>query len=281
MQKEIEYNPSLSVSENAKANGISVDAMRYYIKKNGIDRRYEQKTAIINLIVKYRKWYPDATPNEIARRTKKSVNTIKKYWDYAEGDDLLLPSVKENKQSSFNIHNKEYFTVPVEIIEYFLTDNYRKLGYRFFDPCNNGNITNAIPKQNARGIKNDVCVNDIAISDIERFKKTNYIPYNVNIITMPPENNRVEIIKKCIESARRIAAIYMPFKYLFIKDKEMEEVFRYREPARVYAYYPRRKQDKNEDYMNIYQESEDIYALFVWDNVHRFRNRTTIHWITK
>lgn len=96
---------------------------------------------------------------------------------------------------------------------------------------------------------------------------------------MPPEKNRVEIIKKCIESARRIAAIYMPFKYLFIKDTEMEEVFRYREPARVYAYYPRRKQSKNEDYINIYQESEDIYALFVWDNVHRFRNRTTIHWI--
>ena len=37
MQKEIEYNPSLSVSENAKANGISVDAMRYYIKKNELN----------------------------------------------------------------------------------------------------------------------------------------------------------------------------------------------------------------------------------------------------
>ena len=160
-----------------------------------------------------------------------------------------------------------------------IKDNYRKLGYRLFDPCNNGNITHAIPKQNGWGIEYKVFVDNIAISDIERFKKTNYIPYNVNIITMPPEKNRVEIIKKCIESARRIAAIYMPFKYLFIKDTEMEEVFRYREPARVYAYYPKRKQSKNEDYINIYQESEDIYALFVWDNVHRFRNRTTIHWI--
>ena len=101
MQKEIEYNPSLSVSENAKANGISVDAMRYYIKKNGIDRRYEQKTAIINMIIKYRRYYPDATPNEIARRTKKSVNTIKKYWDYAEGNDFLLPSSKRENSAKY------------------------------------------------------------------------------------------------------------------------------------------------------------------------------------
>lgn len=281
MQQEIEYNPSLSISENAKANGISVDAMRYYIKKNGIDRRYEQKIAIINLIIKYRKWYPDATQNEIARRTKKSVNTIKKYWNYAKGDDVLLPSVKGDKQSSLNIHNNEYFTIPDEIIKYLFTHNYWKIGNRVFDPCNNGNVAQAVSKQSGFGREKEyeVFADNIAISDIERFKRTDYVPYNVDIITIPPENNRLEIVKKCVESARRIAAIYMPLKYLFIKDKGMDEVFKYGVPVMAYAYYPSMETGKNEDYVNVYQESKDVYALFIWDNSRRYRNRTTIYWI--
>lgn len=281
MQQEIEYNPSLSISENAKANGISVDAMRYYIKKNGIDRRYEQKIAIINLIIKYRKWYPDATQNEIAQRTKKSVNTIKKYWNYAKGDDVLLPSVKGDKQSSLNIHNNEYFTIPDEIIKYLFTHNYWKIGNRVFDPCNNGNVAQAVSKQSGLGREKEyeVFADNIAISDIERFKRTDYVPYNVDIITIPPENNRLEIVKKCVESARRIAAIYMPLKYLFIKDKGMDEVFKYGVPVMAYAYYPSMETGKNEDYVNVYQESKDVYALFIWDNSRRYRNRTTIYWI--
>lgn len=281
MQQEIEYNPSLSISENAKANGISVDAMRYYIKKNGIDRRYEQKIAIINLIIKYRKWYPDATQNEIARRTKKSVNTIKKYWNYAKGDDVLLPSVKGDKHSNLNVHNNEYFTIPDEIIKYLFTHNYWKIGNRVFDPCNNGNVAQTVSKQSGFGREKEyeVFADDIAISDIERFKRTDYVPYNVDIITIPPENNRLEIVKKCVESARRIAAIYMPLKYLFIKDKGMDEVFKHGVPVMAYAYYPSMETGKNEDYVNVYQESKDVYALFIWDNSRRYRNRTTIYWI--
>ena len=114
---------------------------------------------------------------------------------------------------------------------------------------------------------------------MERFKKTNYYLNNIDIITIVPENNLAEIVKKCIESARRIAALYMPLKYLFIKDNRMKEVVRYREPARVYACYPRKEQDKKEKNVNVFQESEDVYALFIWDTFHRYRNRTTIHWI--
>ena len=39
----IKYSPSLSIAENAKRNGVNEDAIRYYIRTRGVDRRYEEK----------------------------------------------------------------------------------------------------------------------------------------------------------------------------------------------------------------------------------------------
>ena len=51
-KSKIVYNPSLSVDDNAKVNGCTVDAIRYYIRTRGIDRRYEGKLNIIEDIKK-------------------------------------------------------------------------------------------------------------------------------------------------------------------------------------------------------------------------------------
>ena len=37
-ESKIQYNPSLSVAQNAKRNSVSEAAIRYYIKVNNIDR---------------------------------------------------------------------------------------------------------------------------------------------------------------------------------------------------------------------------------------------------
>mgnify|MGYP007037165519 CR=1 FL=1 len=37
-ESKIQYNPSLSVEENAKRNNVTEAAIRYYIKVNNIDR---------------------------------------------------------------------------------------------------------------------------------------------------------------------------------------------------------------------------------------------------
>lgn len=48
MKKIIRYNPALSGAENAFKNGVSEDAVRYYIKSHHIDRRKEAAVRIIN-----------------------------------------------------------------------------------------------------------------------------------------------------------------------------------------------------------------------------------------
>ncbi len=47
MSKSISYNPSLTVKQNAAKNGVTPAAIRYHIRANDIDRRYEAKTNII------------------------------------------------------------------------------------------------------------------------------------------------------------------------------------------------------------------------------------------
>jgi predicted transcriptional regulator len=66
---KIKYNPSLSVAENARLNNCTVDAIRYYIRTRGIDRRYEGKMNIIEDIKKYLQVHPSAKKAEVARET--------------------------------------------------------------------------------------------------------------------------------------------------------------------------------------------------------------------
>lgn len=85
--KKISYNPSLSISENAARNGVTEDAIRYYIKRNNINRRDETKVGVINECRKALQDKPTATPYMVARMTKHSINTVKKYWDLILGEN--------------------------------------------------------------------------------------------------------------------------------------------------------------------------------------------------
>ena len=85
-QSRITYYPSLSVRDNAKKNGVSEAAIRYHIKTNHIDRRAEEKTKIIADCRKYLAFHPRASKSKMAKDTKHSLSTIKKYWDYITTD---------------------------------------------------------------------------------------------------------------------------------------------------------------------------------------------------
>ena len=63
-ESKITYYPTLSVKENAKKNGVSEAAVRYFIKTNNLDRRYERKLNIIAECRKYIKKHPKATKTE-------------------------------------------------------------------------------------------------------------------------------------------------------------------------------------------------------------------------
>ena len=104
---KIVYYPSLSVEDNAKKNGVSVAAVRYYIKANHIDRRAEEKAQIIADCRKFYTFHPKASKSEVARETKYGLTTIRKYWDYIATDkpfvDFDRNKAKERQEASSSL----------------------------------------------------------------------------------------------------------------------------------------------------------------------------------
>ena len=88
---KIQYNPTLTVEENAKKNGVTDAAIRYYIKVRGIDRALDRKLNIIQECRKYLKKHPKATKKELHKETKHSLSTIYEYWDYIIGVKSISP----------------------------------------------------------------------------------------------------------------------------------------------------------------------------------------------
>ena len=84
-ESKIQYNPNLTVEENAKKNGVTDAAIRYYIKVRGIDRALDRKLNIIQECSKYLKKHPKASKRELHKETKHSLSTIYEYWDYITG----------------------------------------------------------------------------------------------------------------------------------------------------------------------------------------------------
>lgn len=81
-ESKIQYNPSLSVKENAKRNNVTEHAIRYYIKVNNIDRRFERTQNLIADCRKYLKKHPNATKTELHEKTGHSLSTIRMYWEH-------------------------------------------------------------------------------------------------------------------------------------------------------------------------------------------------------
>lgn len=119
---KIMYNPSLSVKENAKRNVVSEAGIRYYIQANGIDRRYEQKSKVVNACKKYLKKHPGATKNEIHRELGFAVSTIRGYWDYItckkelEHNNTKVDSRKQR-------YNQILSSVPIDYIKQYLVEH--------------------------------------------------------------------------------------------------------------------------------------------------------------
>ena len=66
-KRKMRYNPSLSVRENARNNGTTEDAVRYFIRSMHIDRRYERKVAMMEDIRRYLKGHPAGFRSEDRR----------------------------------------------------------------------------------------------------------------------------------------------------------------------------------------------------------------------
>lgn len=125
-ESRITYDPKLSVAANAKKCGVTEDAVRYYIRTRGIDRRYEEKKKVLKGMKAYLKEHPNATRAELAKETGHGINTVRRYWDILHGDGKLKPSekkadVREQRVVAINNRHIAYLDkLPVEFIKEYL-----------------------------------------------------------------------------------------------------------------------------------------------------------------
>ena len=99
------YNPALSIKENAELCGVSIAALRKYIRDNGIDRKYDAHYVRLKQITDYYKKNPTVTLKKAREEIGLSINTIRKYKTLSE-EQLRISKVNTKKVSSFNICNK-------------------------------------------------------------------------------------------------------------------------------------------------------------------------------
>ncbi len=97
--KEVVYNPSLTIDQNAKINGVSVATIRLYIKTNGIDRRFDEKMKLFTTIKGLQKQHPEYTASQIQRLCRYSLNTVKKYMQMT----AFTINASSDKYSAFDL----------------------------------------------------------------------------------------------------------------------------------------------------------------------------------
>lgn len=78
-KSRINYNPSLSIKQNADRCGVTEAAIRKYINEQGIDRRYDEQVKRYNAVKVYVQSHKGAKPSEVAKALNMSLNTVKKY----------------------------------------------------------------------------------------------------------------------------------------------------------------------------------------------------------
>jgi len=78
-KSRINYNPSLSIKENAERCGVTMAAIRKFILEQGIDRRYDEQVKRYNAVRLYLQTHKEAKPSDVASALRLSLNTAKKY----------------------------------------------------------------------------------------------------------------------------------------------------------------------------------------------------------
>lgn len=123
-ESKIQYNPSLTVKENAKCNGVTEAAIRYYIKVNHLDRRFDRKQNIIDDCRKYLKKHPSATKTELHKKTGHSLSTIYQYWEYISTEKEFVLSHQKTKYNT----KKNKFRCPSVYLMKETNGKYIKIG---------------------------------------------------------------------------------------------------------------------------------------------------------
>lgn len=98
-QINLKYDPNLSIKENAAKCGVTVHAVRWYIKTHDIDRRFDSQMSKFLAVQKVKAKNPSASIKEIADKTGLALNTVRKYLK----EENAPSKVSSSKLSKFDL----------------------------------------------------------------------------------------------------------------------------------------------------------------------------------
>lgn len=271
------YNPSLSVAENARINGVDEDSMRYYIKSMGIDRRYEAKVSIVEDIRKYLTGHPNATKAEVVRATGHGINTVRRYWDIALGEDSSALSKIGNKITKKGLrqfHNF-YATHPSCVSDILRVETFNHFVLEPF--CGIGSISEVLKKYGFEVESYDIV--DRGYGKVGDFFEVDFEQGWYDIVSNPPyTENLTDIINRCISLCHSKVALLMPLRYLSGAER-YREIYQINPPARIYVYQERIGIAMNGDFekYNDPGANREIYAWYIWQK--DYTGVTELHWL--
>ena len=98
------YDPTLSVEENAVNNNVTTAAIRSYIQARGIDRATDRQIYLYDKVKEYAREHPKEKSPQIADALGLTANTVRRYLKMTE-----KPQAKEKKTATINQADKLKF----------------------------------------------------------------------------------------------------------------------------------------------------------------------------
>ena len=275
-ESKIQYNPSLTIKENAKRNGVTEAAIRYYIKVNHLDRRFDRKQNIIDACRKYLKKYPNATKTELHKKTGHSLSTIYQYWEYIASEKEFSDFDSEKTQKrKLRQPNNFYATHPSCTFDILREEDFCR---DILEPfCGVGTMSEVIKQNGHEVVSYDIV--DRGYGLVGDFFKTDFPKHKFDIITNPPYDNVIDIILKCLDVCKNKVALLMPLRYLS-SGSRYNAVYRNYPPRCVYVYQERICIAKNAEFEKYSDAGAnmEIYAWYIWER--GFKGTTELRWIS-
>lgn len=267
----IDYNPKQSIAKNAKRNGVTEDAIRKYIHRNGIDRQADRLAQLVEQCRAIYKSNPDFTPTQLAKVTKHDPKTIKKHWDYITGKI----GTELSQKIQLREYNNYYATHPSVTEDLLKVETF---SHDVLEPfCGGGFMADVIEAHGYQVERYDIV--DRGNNKVADFS-TLELPSGVyDIITNPPyDDHIIDHILKCISLCNKKVAMLIPLHYLTSRER-YNTLFKPYPPHRVYIYQNRIIIARNGDFATYKDAGTNLtmYAWFIWEK--GFQGDPQLKWI--
>ena len=277
-KSKVIYNPRLSVAENAQRNGVKEETIRFYIKSRSIDRNYERKANIVNNIRKALRLNPDATKEWVVKQTGHGINTVRKYWEVAKGNEVLPSNFDKQKHPKVDVREyREFYATHPSVTRDLLREE--TFGENILEPfCGSGTMAKVLTQAGHKVKAYDIV--DRGYGEVCDFFNLEIPDNRWDIVTNPPYNDDlIQIINQCLKIAKNKVAILMPLRYLSGKAR-YSELYQQQPPSRVYVYQERICIAKNADFEKYSDAGAnmEIYAWFIWDK--SYTGETLLRWMS-